>query len=97
MAATFQADFASFNSKSTAPQPTKAPTAAPVVISSPENYKFDEQKLHKLDSVEKQELYVFQWLSNLEKELKKGDKVIIIKKYIYNFLLKQLLLNTRIL
>ncbi|OUM69589.1 hypothetical protein PIROE2DRAFT_36538, partial [Piromyces sp. E2] len=43
-------------------------------VSSPENYRFDEQKLHKLDSIEKQELYVFQWLSSLEKELKKGDK-----------------------
>jgi len=86
MAATFQADFASFNSKSTQSVPTTA-----AVTSSPESYKFDEQKLHKLDSVEKQELFVFQWLSNLEKELKKGDKVkfyiIIIDNIIFNYYL----------
>jgi len=92
MAATFQADFVSFNSKPNPPVPTNAQTnisTTKATASNPENYKFDQQRLQKLDSVEKQELFVFQWLSTLEKELRKGDKVIykIIKndkkKYIY--------------
>jgi len=75
MTTTFQADFASFNSKSIPPVTTTPTTATPT--SNPENYKFDQQRLQKLDSSEKKELFVFQWLSILEKELKKGDKTTI--------------------
>ncbi|CAG8705068.1 10561_t:CDS:1, partial [Acaulospora morrowiae] len=40
-----------------------------------EPFQFDEHKFSTYASnPEKQELYVFNWLSNLERELKKTDK-----------------------
>ena len=39
-------------------------------------FQFDEQKFSSYEAnPEKQELYVFNWLANLERELKKADKV----------------------
>lgn len=42
-----------------------------------EPFQFDEHKLASYAAnPEKQELYVFNWLANLEREIKKIDKVI---------------------
>lgn len=55
-----------------------------------EPFQFDEQKLlSNAANPEKQELYVFNWLANLEKELKKTDKETV--KTIQTNLEKQLL------
>ncbi|CAG8467294.1 7812_t:CDS:10 [Ambispora gerdemannii] len=40
----------------------------------PESLFFDEQKLKNAENPEKQELYLFNWLANLERELKKINK-----------------------
>ncbi|CAG8601056.1 5210_t:CDS:10, partial [Ambispora leptoticha] len=40
----------------------------------PESLSFDEQKLKTAENPEKQELYLFNWLANLERELKKITK-----------------------
>ena len=38
-------------------------------MSTPDSFNFDEEKLNSLDTVEKRELLLFQWLSTLEKDL----------------------------
>ncbi|CAG8605848.1 6771_t:CDS:10, partial [Racocetra fulgida] len=45
-----------------------------------EPFQFDEQKLlSNAANPEKQELYVFNWLANLERELKRTDKPLIVR------------------
>src|SRR4051794_14726824 len=46
----------------------------PITFNDP--FQFDEHKFASYEAnPEKQELYVFSWLANLERELKKADKV----------------------
>jgi hypothetical protein len=46
----------------------------PTIFSEP--FQFDEHKFASYEpNPEKQDLYVFNWLANLERELKKADKV----------------------
>ncbi|KAJ3163191.1 hypothetical protein HDU86_002360 [Geranomyces michiganensis] len=51
-------------SQSAAPVTTKAP---------PESFSFDEQKIVAADTTEKKEIYLLQWLSNLERDLNQAD------------------------
>lgn len=46
----------------------------------PEIFIFDEQKLETADTSEKQELYLLQWLAQVEREIKIVTEVIKINE-----------------
>lgn len=71
-----------------APNP-KTNTPPPIPDGIPDVFKLDEQKIQASENTEKQELYVLQWLAQIEREIKALDVVskiispfdsIIIKK-----------------
>ncbi|KAJ3277917.1 hypothetical protein HK104_002844, partial [Borealophlyctis nickersoniae] len=70
MAAHFEADFAAFGSPQ---QFLQQPVSSPTPPSIPDSFALDENKLSAADP-EKKELYLFQWLSSLERDLRKADK-----------------------
>jgi len=48
----------------------------PPTTTIPESFTFPEQKISNASTPETQELYLFQWLSCLEKDLQKSGKVL---------------------
>ncbi|KAI8907094.1 armadillo-type protein [Powellomyces hirtus] len=60
------ADFDPFGTQAHA-----APSAA--LPSAPESFTLDEEKITAADTTEKKEIYLLQWLSNLERDLNKAD------------------------
>ncbi|KAI8902903.1 armadillo-type protein [Globomyces pollinis-pini] len=60
-------------------------------MSLPDSFNFDEQKLQSLDSVEKKELLLFQWLSTLEKDLMKATINNTSQPHLETLLLKYLI------
>lgn len=46
-------------------------------MSSPDAFYFDEQKLIAAGTTEKQEIFLFQWLAHLERELKTASQEVL--------------------
>lgn len=57
--------------------PASKPATPPPTIPDgvPEVFRLDEQKIQPSENTEKQELYVLQWLAQVERELKTIDIV----------------------
>jgi hypothetical protein len=54
------------------PKPTPSP---PIPDGISDVFKLDEQKIQPSENTEKQELYVLQWLAQVEREIKSIDVV----------------------
>lgn len=63
-----------------APNP-KPNTLPPMPDGIPDVFKLDEQKIQATENTEKQELYVLQWLAQVEREIKTIDVVSNHVKY----------------
>ncbi|KAL7750645.1 hypothetical protein RI367_003987 [Sorochytrium milnesiophthora] len=88
------ANFAAFGGQQ---QPAPAPalattTPAPLPAQPPASFSFDEQKIVSLDSLDKQQLAVFQWLMTLEKDIGTAPSDLIkahqkvLEKQLFRFL-----------
>lgn len=57
--------------------PNSKPVTPPLTIPEgvPDVFRLDEQKIQPSENTEKQELYVLQWLAQVERELKSIDIV----------------------
>lgn len=56
--------------------PPPKPSTPPVIPEGiPDVFKLDEQKIQPSENTEKQELYVLQWLAQVEREIKTIDVV----------------------
>ncbi|KAJ3033026.1 hypothetical protein HDV00_006836 [Rhizophlyctis rosea] len=80
MASSFVADFGAFGA---APQQQQQQQQTPTAPTIPDSFSFDESKLAAADSEEKKEMYVFQWLTTLEKDLKKAVKSALSRAAIH--------------
>ena len=58
--------------------PTTTPQSNTVVelAPAPTSFHFDEQKITMAETSEKKELFLFQWLHSLEKDLSKSSRVL---------------------
>jgi hypothetical protein len=54
---------------------SKSNTPPPIPDGIPDVFKLDEQKIQATENTEKQELYVLQWLAQVEREIKAIDVV----------------------
>jgi hypothetical protein len=57
------------------PPPSKPNTPPPFPEGLSDVFKLDEQKILPSENTEKQELYVLQWLAQVEREIKSIDVV----------------------
>lgn len=55
------------------------PPAAPIPSGIPDVFIIDEQKIQPSENTEKQELYVLQWLAQVERESKAVDVVGVLQ------------------
>ncbi|KAG2213412.1 hypothetical protein INT47_009085 [Mucor saturninus] len=58
---------------------TKPSTPPPIPDGIPDVFKLDEQKIQATENTEKQELYVLQWLAQVEREIKAIDADLLKK------------------
>ena len=45
---------------------------------APASFTFEEQRILNAETLEKKELFLFQWLSSLEKDLLKSNRVLFV-------------------
>lgn len=62
------------------PPISKPSTPPPIPDGIPDVFKLDEQKILPSENTEKQELYVLQWLAQVEREIKTID---VVRLYLY--------------
>ena len=66
--------------------PPSKPSTPPLVIPEgiPDVFRLDDQKIQPSENTEKQELYVLQWLAQVEREIKSIEVVKGNLKQVFN-------------